>query len=491
MFSTSLTSTKKDALAQQENVQLKRKKKHQVGTSSTAVKPVSLILVSTAAIFLVSVIVTLRFFAVMSLEDDSSSLQKPTLNKVLRAANNNNNGNAAAAAIIPPVHTSDDMDVVFREYHKHPQLGATAVFAGTASCLAKAHSSPDDHSCQLILPMDTADQTSASPPYGLDQNHHSIINIALRTWKGKKSVIGVDKNQDRSIMILFDSTTFGKSSLLLLADGHGETGHVIAEEVIKDLPLRILKAVDEAAAPADEATIHQLLKTTILETDKMLLDEIDADGGATLVLILHMGDTLYLASAGDSTATVMEWKSNNKNNNNNGEATELRTAVRHKPMDPAERTRIEAAGGQVIQNFGDPSSRVIVPSPKGRMFDMALAMSRCMGDRDGKVAGLLTAEPSVLTVDLKEHTGKQLFVIVSSDGVTDMFPLPQLAARIGSAMFSTNNNNNKNALQQQQQENLEAAVDESLQQSSSVWLSHGQPYRDDMTLMVAQVATAV
>lgn len=101
-----------------------------------------------------------------------------------------------------------------------------------------------------------------------------------------------------------------------------------------------------------------------------------------------------------------------------------------------------------------------------------------MGDGEGKALGYLLAEPSVLTVDLAAHAGKQLFTIVSSDGVTDMFGLQPLSNKLGSAIFEETNN----ALA------LETAVDASLQQSSSVWLAGGQGYRDDMTLLVAKVA---
>jgi len=152
-------------------------------------------------------------------------------------------------------------------------------------------------------------------------------------------------------------------------------------------------------------------------------------------------------------------------------------AVRHKPADPEEKKRIEAAGGEVVQPFGDPSSRVIIPSAKGPMFDTALAMSRCMGDNDGKLAGFLIAEPSIQVVNVKDYAGKELFVLVSSDGVTDMFSVDPLIGELGTVLFSKNN-----------AESLESVVERALEFASSRWIPQTGGYRDDMSLMVARIA---
>ena len=180
-----------------------------------------------------------------------------------------------------------------------------------------------------------------------------------------------------------------------------------------------------------------------------------------MVMALYWDDTLYLASVGDSTGIVASWNAKQQ------QATIVQSAVRHKPADPEERKRIEAAGGQVVQPMGDPSSRVVIPSPLGKFYDSALAMSRSMGDRDGKRPGFLTAEPSVLSWDLKqpytsgqEQQQQQLFVVLSSDGVTDMIPTDQLLNQLGAALFSSTD-----------QDLVQDVVQASLELASSNWLS--------------------
>ena len=290
----------------------------------------------------------------------------------------------------------------------------------------------------------------------------------MHRWKGRKELVGVSQNQDRSVMILFDGGKFGPSSLALLADGHGDAGHGVAEQVIADLPIRLLQAVEKAPNQL-EATIRGVIKKSFLETDAILAEEIDVDGGSTVVLVLYLGETLYIASAGDSTGSVAAWDGTS--------AANVQFAVRHKPADPEEKERIEAAGGEVVQPFGDPSSRVIIPSAKGPMFDTALAMSRCMGDNDGKQAGFLTAEPSVQVVNVKDYVGKELFVLVSSDGVTDMFPVDSLTEQLGATLFGKNKG-----------ESLESVVETAMEFASSKWIPQTGGYRDDMSLMVARVA---
>ena len=69
-------------------------------------------------------------------------------------------------------------------------------------------------------------------------------------------------------------------------------------------------------------------------------------------------------------------------------------------------------------------------------------MSRSLGDENGKKLGLLTAEPSVVHVDvdqIKRECGKdcQHFLVVSSDGVLDFFPPNELANFVAFKLFQS------------------------------------------------------
>lgn len=397
------SSSKKDAFLhypqQQEHVRLlKRNHNHNNKRSTVVVGGVTLLLGLTAAVLVWSAVATLRLAAVapktppqsggggISSNNDNSHSQVRTGQSSSTTGGRIGGGSITTTTTItiPPVRTAQDMDVVFRAYHQNDNEAhrVMATFWGTRSCQKKKRSiktaaaaAAAVSECLLILPVDaaTTSTSAADPPQQRLLWGSGLDEIALQTWKGRKGAIGVDANQDRSVMMLFDARQFGgPASLIALADGHGTAGHVFAEEVIKDLPLRLLQALEDANDRLDDdTTVRQVLKRTFLETDRMLIDEIDQEGGSTIVLVLHLGDKLYLASAGDSTAAVLEWSSSGAGGTK--KAKVLQTAVRHKPMDPEERKRIEAAGGTVFQQFGDPSSRVVIPSSRGPMFDSALA----------------------------------------------------------------------------------------------------------------------
>lgn len=372
---------------------------------------------------------------------------------------------------VSKISTEDDMEGLFHSYHKNPALGSEAIFAATPYCADKAATEPT-LACRLWLPVDTPDtkrDVKSSP-------HLLPSAAALQTWKGKKDIVQVRDNQDRSVMILYDTVHgFGggsRASLMLLADGHGTTGHVVAEQVTSDLPLRILQALEalpqnHQSADSSKA-VEQVLKKAFLETDEIILRDVDIDGGSTVVVALYWDNNLYLVSAGDSTGALAEWDGN--------QAIVLHEAVKHKPGDPEESARIKAKGGQVVFPPGDLSSRVIIPSKRGEMFDSALAMSRCMGDADGKQAGFLIAEPAVNVIPLQQHVGKQLMVLISSDGVTDFHPVEQVMKRLGAAMFRS-----------APEESLQDAVEGCLEHSSIQWKMMAGQYRDDMSLMVARL----
>lgn len=125
-------------------------------------------------------------------------------------------------------------------------------------------------------------------------------------------------------------------------------------------------------------------------------------GGATGVVILRLGETLYAAHCGDSRAVLCR----------SGEA--LRLTEDHKPNLPRERKRVEDLGGRV--DFAR-CWRVIVDPGDGRPAS-GLAVSRSFGDPDFKEPlHLVTATPDVMSERL---TPEDSFVILASDGLWDV-----------------------------------------------------------------------
>ena len=318
--------------------------------------------------------------------------------------------------------------------------------------------------------------------------------------------------------------------LLLLTDGHGPYGHLTTMAVQRDLPFRILHLLEKAAiatvaensndivSPSHDSNsgtsptssedgttsttttswdIPSLLKQAFLDCDKEVAMMAGRNSGATAIVVLKIASMIYLASVGDSTALLAQWttttttgKKDNDNKNQNyndfGFVKILATVPFHKPHVRMERRRIEKLGGHVIlphqfSNKGD-SSRVLIPtiSDSGKRSTMALAMSRTLGDREGKTPGWLIAEPTILTVSLSEEDNNdksnstnnnnpdlhQLFVLVASDGVIDHHPLSQVLPKAANALFSGKDNISTNSNQSKVPGLLGKAVDSILQTSA-------------------------
>jgi Protein phosphatase 2C len=287
-------------------------------------------------------------------------------------------------------------------------------FMGTVGCSSSSTTTP----CLIHFPYHPNITKRSSTTY--IQSLHP--DSCLLTVKGQKFADQVNENQDRSLVIqpllLKNQPLATTDFLVLLADGHGNTGHHSAEQVARDLPFRILNSLEQelqqgSASPllrrrwdftatsidAADAKVISILKKDFLDTD---VETVKTPGGGTTgVIALRLGPSLYLAQAGDSFAFVVQWKkpsgaagsalggrgvlqqlaaaadgTTTKTKTTTTAATIVLEAVRHKPADPLERQRIEAAGGQVMMPpLGIPggTSRVVIPDPNGGMLAEALA----------------------------------------------------------------------------------------------------------------------
>lgn len=119
--------------------------------------------------------------------------------------------------------------------------------------------------------------------------------------------------------------------------------------------------------------------------------------GCTAVAALKIGNTLYVANAGDSRAVLCT---------GDGSVCELSTD--HKPQDDIEKNRVEAAGGFV--------------NAMGRI-NGNLNLSRSLGDLKYKQnkslppeAQIITAEPDLVKYDIQPD---DKFLILGCDGIWD------------------------------------------------------------------------
>mmetsp|Transcript_12720 Transcript_12720/g.15363 ORF Transcript_12720/g.15363 Transcript_12720/m.15363 type:complete len:373 (-) Transcript_12720:188-1306(-) len=192
------------------------------------------------------------------------------------------------------------------------------------------------------------------------------------------------------------SESNGPQAYFGVFDGHG--GTLAAEYVRDNLFNRI---VSHELFPSD---IEGAMHAAFLEVDEEFHSvQIPADGeedfsGTTALVVFLINRVLYVANAGDCRCVL----------SNRGRAVELSTD--QKPTDLSEVTRIKGKGGYIEDGY----------------LNGLLGCSRAIGDWhlemkeyvNGESTGPLTAEPEVLTREVRE--GDE-FMVIACDGLWDVF----------------------------------------------------------------------
>jgi protein phosphatase 2C family protein 2/3 len=177
-------------------------------------------------------------------------------------------------------------------------------------------------------------------------------------------------------------------SLFAVYDGHGGAmcSTFLAEHTA-DVLIRHLSATRGA-------NVGKSLADAIAELDESCLKSAEDGSGSTGVILLIDRDRseLWVANIGDSRCVLLS----------SGGVTQL--SIEHKPSEPTERARIEAATGWVAF---------------GRVMGI-LAVSRSFGDRDFKShsAELIISTPSITH---RRLTARDEHIILACDGLWDVF----------------------------------------------------------------------
>ncbi|KAL7543394.1 hypothetical protein ACHAXR_013320 [Thalassiosira sp. AJA248-18] len=287
-------------------------------------------------------------------------------------------------------------------------------------------------------------------------------------------------------------------------DGHGPRGHIVSHYIALQFPgvfASILRRKQKEQSlplhgslrnPKQKENITNCIKKALVETF-LAVDEgepVKSTGGSTASLAFYpgLGSIVYVANAGDSTTLIARYSKSKRS------STIVFQNRKHKPHLQDERERIERAGGQVmippslLVEDGSTgglkeTSRLIIPDPKGGPFGgLALAMSRSIGDFDGKRVGL-TAEPEVDAWDVNHHFSEEQildsewFVVTASDGVYDLLPPEIVVEYLGRSLYHDD-----------QLSPLEAC-ERVILESSRLWAKAtiGMPYRDDITIGVSKI----
>jgi len=264
-------------------------------------------------------------------------------------------------------------------------------------------------------------------------------------------------NQDRGF-VEYPLNNDQQAALFCVYDGHGANGETVSEYVMWKVQ-ELLHA--DAKHLYDEP--ERLLIRAFEETDRQLRNSpVQAEvSGTAAVVIIALGNHLWVANTGDSRAVIAELPVGNGSAHGKG-LTVTALSKDQKPDDPEEAARIRKCGGYVSEaslQLGPP--RVWLRKGEGP----GLAMSRSLGDHISSHVGVV-ATPVVTHFVMKE--GCEYVLVVASDGVWEFIESEEackLVASHGTAADS-----------------CAALIDE----SSRRWRVEEGNYRDDITAIVCR-----
>ena len=226
-------------------------------------------------------------------------------------------------------------------------------------------------------------------------------------------------------------------------DGHGPEGHFVSEFASEFIPNQLINNPEIRMDKNPEVIYnklrynnYQIIKKAFLLTDNRLKStNFNArESGTTCVIIIHIGNHIICANVGDSRAIVAFDENNDQN------LRFLRVmplSIDYKPELPEEKERILMSGG-IVEQFQNDFGMYIGPYrvfAPGKDYP-GLAMSRSIGDLDGKKYGII-AEPGIMEYTLNKKTK---FIILCSDGVWE-FLSNEYVKNIGKQFYLNSNAN--------------------------------------------------
>lgn len=232
-------------------------------------------------------------------------------------------------------------------------------------------------------------------------------------------------------------------------DGHGgaqcsqflkeELGGALVEELLRGGGATALPASPDAEAGPTAAELRAALERAFLRIDAAFLKMAEGSScraGTTAVVAVVTHSALAVAHVGDSRALAVY----------SDRSSEFLTTD-HKPNNPAEFARIEAAGGEVVKR--GPVWRVSTKGASswqsrcraGRVAfteqpPVLLAVSRAFGNKDLKrPLEIVTARPEVrLWAMGGEDDAPTAAVVLCSDGVWDVLSASDVAGHVFKAL---------------------------------------------------------
>mmetsp|Transcript_26186 Transcript_26186/g.57593 ORF Transcript_26186/g.57593 Transcript_26186/m.57593 type:complete len:490 (-) Transcript_26186:125-1594(-) len=283
--------------------------------------------------------------------------------------------------------------------------------------------------------------------------------IAAITTKGVKGVSDTSIGQDNFSVSMLP----GGWLLLCVMDGHGDDGQWPSLRGVRTLPYFLRTRCGQYLRHGQPAVALTLALRRVQEDliEHAVHQEFDLQAcGCTAICVLshHSEERVWVASIGDSRAAIISAPRN-----------VVRETVDHKCAVEAERDRVLAAGGEILeQEYDDGSTDWRINAP-GEDYP-GIAMTRSLGDLSVKECGVI-AEPEISEWSLTDC--RKALIILASDGVWEFLTTEEVAGLIFSAL--------------DQGFSMEAALDQLVKESRKRWLENEGDYCDDITAVVASV----
>ena len=235
-----------------------------------------------------------------------------------------------------------------------------------------------------------------------------------------KDEIGNSKTNQDTYIVLTSINSIKDFDIFAVLDGHGPEGHLVSQFISKYIQIQFqthpalqriknLDIIYEKLISKDFA----LIKDIFLNADNSLrYEDIDSkNSGTTCVLVIHIGEHIICANAGDSRAILIFDEENDKDLQF---SKVFPLSFDSKPEKIGEKERILKMGG-VVEKIKNKFGQGVGPFrvwEKDKDYP-GLAMSRSLGDFNGKNIGVIP-DPEIIQWELNVFSK---FIVICSDGV--------------------------------------------------------------------------
>ena len=259
--------------------------------------------------------------------------------------------------------------------------------------------------------------------------------------KAGKDELGNTKTNQDTYLILTNINGLKHFNIFGVLDGHGPEGHLVSQFISNYIEIEFenhpklenVKNIEEIYSILKSKNFEIIKKIFINADHALKKEDIDyKNSGTTCVLVIHVGEHIICANAGDSRAILIFDEENDENLNS---IKVFPLSFDNKPENPQEKERILKMGG-TVEKLKNKKGHGIGPYRvwiKNKDYP-GLAMSRSIGDFHGKKVGVI-ADPEIIEYNLSIYSK---FITICSDGVWE-FLNNEDVMNIGKKFYLENN----------------------------------------------------